>query len=145
MTRVFQLTLLCLLLVGEVFASIIIHQKLETVLERGGPVVRARVSAVAVERDTTWMSIKVRLERVSILRGECAESFESTYSYSLLLERRMADGSLKRLSPIRAGSGIELDLREGEEYIFLLEDSGEEFLRAEPLESESRIQTALRR
>ena len=143
MTTSCRIFLLCLLLVGEAFATVIFHQKLETVLSRGTPVVRGRVTAIALERDTSSMTVKVGVERTAVLRGECPERIELTHSYSTLLERTMPDGSMRRVSPLREGSGIETDLQVDVEYFFILDESKEGFLRAEPLESGARIRAAL--
>ena len=104
---------------------------------------RARVTALSIERDSSWTTVKVSLKRLAVLRGGCAETLELTHSYSMLLERKMPDGSVKRVSPLRDGSGLETDLRVGEEYFFILDDSTDAFLRAEPLKSESEIRANL--
>lgn len=85
----------------------------------------------------------MNLERVAVLRGICPETLELTHVYSMLLERKMPDGSVKRVSPLRDGSGLETDLRVGEEYFFILDESTDGLLRAEPLKSESEIRANL--
>lgn len=130
-------------LVTEAVASVIIHQKLEQVLSLGTPVVRARVLSTRVERRANSVTVSVRLGQVKALRGSCLEEVELSYSYSTLLERPGPNGETIRVSPIRSGSGLETELVEGEEYFFILEEDERFFLRAEPLESETRIRALL--
>ncbi len=139
--RILSCLILCL--AAEAVASVIIHQKLEQVLSLGTPVVRARVLSTRVERWANSVTVSVHLVGARALRGSCPETMEVSYSYSTLLERPGPYGELIRVSPIRPGSGLETELVEGEEYFFVLEEDDRFFLRAEPLESETRIRVAL--
>ena len=141
--RLALLSWLVFALATEAVASVIIHQKLEQVLSLGTPVVRARVLSTRVERWANSLTVSVRLGQVRALRGTCPEEVELSYSYSTLLERAGPNGEKIRVSPIRSGSGLETEIVEGEEYFFVLEEDDRFFLRAESLESESRIRAAL--
>ena len=134
---------LILLLSLEAAATQIFHRTLEDVLAMGTPVIRARVQASRESIGPSEVRVEVEIDSVQILRGSVDPAKSLVHSFSTLLERTGPDGQVVRVSPIRDGSGIERELKAGEEYFLILDASGTVLIRAEALSREAELRQAL--
>ena len=129
--------LLILWLSLEVAATQIFHRPLQQVLTPQTGVVHARLAHQRIERPAGSYQLYCQLREIQVLRG-APPAREVEHSYSTVLEF----GGVRR-SPIRDGSGLEGELREGEQYFFLLDPSGRTLIRVEPESSREQIQQLL--
>jgi hypothetical protein len=132
-----KLLLLSLLMTLEVAATRIFYRPLEQVLTPDVGVVYARLAHLSTHHASSSYQVNCRLKEIQILRG-ARPAAEVVHSFSTLLEHQGV-----RRSPLRDGSGLETDLREGTHYYFLLDSTGQNLIRVEPESSKERIHLLL--
>lgn len=136
--------LLLLFLAGEAIATRVFHQRLEEVLTPQTPVIRARLRQSQVVVEPGVLRVLMDVEEVELINGQAPVQARMTHQFSTQLERTV-NGRTVMVSPIRQGSGIEQQLKDGETYYFLLDSSREWVLRVEPDSSGPEIRKLLGR
>ena len=136
------LLILLFILGGEAAATRVFHQRLDQVLCRDTPVIRARLTATRVEIEPNLLRVPMEVTELEVVNGLAPPGNHLLYQFSTMLERQV-DGKTVRVSPIRDGSGIEQQLQVNQYYYFLLDSSRAYVIRVEPDSSGDTIRKLL--
>lgn len=143
MVRRFLLILALLLGLMRADATQIVHESLESVLQKSRAAVVVEVLSVSKPRvDGYWQNVDFQARSIRTLFGDQQLAQKLTCRYAQGLPHRRGDMAV---SPLVTGSGLEFGLKKGDRVIVLIgarEGASElvDVLRVEPLSSEPAIQ-----
>jgi argonaute-like protein implicated in RNA metabolism and viral defense len=143
MTRRFLVLLALSLGLMRADATQIVHESLESVLQKSRAAVVVEVTSVSEPRvDGYWQNVDFQARSIRTLFGDRQPAQRLACRYAQGLPHRRGDMAV---SPLITGSGLEFRLKKGDQVIVLIgarEGATEvvDVLRVEPLSSEPAIQ-----